>query len=104
MRNQEWIRQEGIKERYQVTHASKVLIPKQSGLLRPITLLTVEDQIVYQSCVNLIADALKRKTGRRYDRRVFAHLYAGKSSAFFYKQWQSSYRKFARRIDRKSVV
>jgi hypothetical protein len=93
-----WIRQEGIKERYQVTHASKVLIPKQSGILRPITLLTVEDQIVYQSCVNLIADALKRKTGRRYDKRVFAHLYAGKSSAFFYKQWQSSYRRFARRI------
>jgi hypothetical protein len=93
-----WIRQEGIHERYQVTHASKVLIPKPSGILRPITLLTVEDQIVYQSCVNLIADALKRKTGRRYDRRVFAHLYAGRSSAFFYKQWQSSYRRFARRI------
>lgn len=50
-----WIRQEGIKERYQVTHASKILIPKQSGILRPITLLTVEDQIVYQACVNLIA-------------------------------------------------
>lgn len=93
-----WIRQEGTKERYQVSHASKVLIPKPSGTLRPLTLLTVEDQIVYQACVNLIADALKRKTGRRYETRVFAHLYAGKSSLFFYKQWQNSYRKFARRI------
>jgi Reverse transcriptase (RNA-dependent DNA polymerase) len=93
-----WIRQEGIRERYQVAHASKVLIPKPSGILRPITLLSVEDQIVYQACVNLIADALKKKTGRRYDKRVFAHLYAGRSSAFFYKQWQSSYRKFGRRI------
>jgi Reverse transcriptase (RNA-dependent DNA polymerase) len=93
-----WIRQEGIRERYQATHASKVLVPKQSGILRPITLLTVEDQVVYQSCVNLIADALKKKTGRRYHKRVFAHLYAGKSSEFFYKQWQSSYRRFAGRI------
>ncbi len=89
-----WLRQEGLRERYQVNHASKVLIPKRSGILRPITLLTVEDQIVYQACVNLIADALKKKTWRRYDKRVFAHLYAGKSSEFFYKKWQNSYQKF----------
>src|SRR3546814_19009236 len=77
-----WIRNEGLKERYQVSHASKLLLPKPSGTLRPITLLTVEDQIVYQACVNLIADALKRKTRQRYEKRVFAHLYAGKSSPF----------------------
>jgi hypothetical protein len=93
-----WIRQEGIKERYQVTHASKVFTPKQSGILRPITLLTVEDQIVYQACVNVIAELLKRKTGRRYNRRVFAHLYAGKTSSFFYLKWQNSYRRFSDRI------
>lgn len=95
-----WIRQEGLKERYQPSHASKILLPKPSGTLRPITLLTIEDQIVYQACVNLIADALKKKTGRRYETRVFAHLYAGKSSAFFYLQWQRSYRKFAKRIEK----
>lgn len=94
-----WIRQEGLKERYQVSHASKLLLPKPSGTLRPITLLTVEDQIVYQACVNLIADTLKRKTRQRYEKRVFAHLYAGKSSPFFYLQWQRSYRKFGRRIE-----
>ena len=81
-----------------MSHASKILTPKPSGTLRPITLLTVEDQIVYQACVNLIADELKRRTRRRYETRVFAHLYAGKSSPFFYIQWQRSYRKFAKRI------
>ncbi len=74
-----WIRTEGLRERYKVSHASKLLVPKSSGALRLITLLTVEDQIVYQACVNLIADALKTKTARRYETRVFAHLYAGKS-------------------------
>jgi hypothetical protein len=93
-----WIRHEGLRERYQVTHASKVLIPKASGTLRPITLLTVEDQIVYQACVGLIAEALKKRTTQRYETRVFAHLYAGKSSPFFYKKWQTSYRKFGNRI------
>ncbi len=93
-----WIRAEGLKERYQVSHGSKVLVPKPSGALRLITLLTVEDQIVYQACVNLIADALKAKTVRRYEHRVFAHLYAGKSSKFFYYKWQRSYLKFSQRV------
>jgi hypothetical protein len=93
-----WIRQEVLKDRYALSHASKILLPKPSGTLRPLTLLTVEDQIVYQACVNLIADALKRVTKRRYETRVFAHLYAGRSSPFFYLQWQRSYRKFAGRI------
>jgi retron-type reverse transcriptase len=95
----QWIRREGLKERYQASHASKLLLPKPSGTLRPITLLTVEDQIVYQACVNLIADTLKSNTRQRYEKRVFAHLYAGKSSPFFYLQWQRSYRKFGNKIE-----
>ena len=93
-----WIRSEGLKERYRVSHASKVLVPKPSGALRSITLLAVEDQIVYQACVNLIADILKAKTKRRYETRVFAHLYAGKSSQFFYYKWQRSYSKFSQKV------
>ena len=93
-----WIRQEGIKDRYEVSHASKILVPKPSGTLRPLTLLTVEDQIVYQACVNMIAEALKKQTLKRYETRIFAHLYAGKSSPFFYKRWQNGYRKFGRQI------
>lgn len=93
-----WIRSEGLKDRYEVSHASKVLVPKPSGILRPITLLKVEDQIVYQAIVNLVAEELKKRTKLRYERRVFAHLYAGKSSKFFNIKWQRSYRKFADRL------
>lgn len=93
-----WIRQEGLRERYQVSHASKVLLPKPSGSLRSITLLTVEDQIVYQACVNLIADAIWQRTRHRYEKSIFAHLYGGKTSQFFYKKWQTGYRKFGTQI------
>ena len=92
------IRSKGLNEKYEVTHASKILVPKPSGAVRPITLLTVEDQIVYQACVNIIADMLRKSTHRRYEKKVFAHLYAGKSSPFFYKRWQTSYRKFSNKI------
>lgn len=93
-----WIRAEGIRDRYEVAHASKVLVPKPSGVLRPITLLKVEDQIVYQAIVNVISEELKKQTKQRYEKRVFAHLYAGKSSSFFNIKWQRSYKKFANRL------
>ncbi len=93
-----WIKAEGLKDRYEASHASKVLMPKPSGVLRPIALLKVEDQIVYQAIVNLIAEELKKRTKQRYEKRVFAHLYAGKTSKFFNIKWQKSYRKFADRL------
>lgn len=82
-------------KRYEAGHASKIFLPKPSGVLRPITLLTVNDQLVYQSCVNVIADKLKPSTKHRYRKRVFNHLYAGKSSKFFYLKWQQSYHMFS---------
>jgi len=85
------LRKDGLSERYEPSHASKVMVPKPSGTLRPLTLLTVEDQVVYQACVNIISDLLKPKTKHRYRKRVFAHLYAGQSSSFFYMRWQDSY-------------
>lgn len=60
-----WIGREVLGERYQPTHASKIMVPKPSGVLRPITLLGVEDQIVYQACVNYVAEALRRKTKKK---------------------------------------
>lgn len=92
------IRIDGLSHRYTPSHASKIMIPKASGTLRPITLLTVEDQVVYQAIVNVIADILKPRTKHRYRKRVFAHLYGGKSSPFFYMRWQDSYRMMARSI------
>ena len=81
--------------RFEASHASKIFVPKPSGVLRPITLLTVDDQMTYQACVNIIADRLKPKTKQRYRKKVFNHLYAGKNSKYFYLKWQDSYRMFA---------
>jgi retron-type reverse transcriptase len=89
---------DGLAHRFVPSHASKVMVPKPSGTLRPLTLLNTDDQIVYQACVNVISDLLKPKTKHRYGRRVFAHLYAGKSSPFFYMRWQNSYRLMSRVI------
>jgi retron-type reverse transcriptase len=79
---------------YEPEPACKIFHPKASGILRPYSLLSVEDQIVYQSAVNLIAEKLYPRVVQRYNKQVFGHLYAGKGSTWFYRQWSAGYRAF----------
>ena len=84
--------------RFTPSHASKVYLPKASGILRPISLLTVNDQIAYQACVNVVAEELQKRTNKRRRVTVFYHLYAGTSSPFFYLRWEPSYAAYANAI------
>lgn len=79
---------------YEPEAACKLYHPKASGILRPISLLSVEDQIVYQAATNLIAEKLKPRVVLRYNKQVFGHLYAGKSSTWFYRKWSDGYKAF----------
>ena len=79
---------------YEPEPSCKIFQPKPSGILRPISLLSVEDQIVYQAAVNLIAEKLYPRVVRRYSKQVFGHLYAGKSSIWFYRKWSDGYKAY----------
>jgi hypothetical protein len=74
--------------------ACKIYLPKKSGVLRPYSLLCVDDQIAYQAAVNVCADALYPKARQRYLVQVFGHLYAGRTSNWFYRKWSSGYAAF----------
>ena len=79
---------------YQPESSCKLFHPKASGILRPYSLLAVEDQIVYQAAVNLIAERLFPRVNHRYFKQVFGHLYAGRTSIWFYRKWSDGYRAF----------
>lgn len=79
---------------YEPSHAIKIFFPKPSGILRPYTLLTIQDQIVYQAAMNVIAEKLFPKIRHRYYKDTFGHLYAGKKSIWFYRKWSTGYSKF----------
>lgn len=83
---------------YQPSNACKVYLPKASGILRPLSLLTVNDQIAYQASINIVAEELHRRVEKRYGKTVFYHQYAGKSSKFFYRKWEDSYSAYANAI------
>lgn len=79
---------------YEPELSTKLFHPKASGILRPYSLLSVEDQIVYQASLNLIAERLYPRVVQRYNKSVFGHLYAGKTSTWFYRKWTDGYRSF----------
>lgn len=79
---------------YEPRHACKIMMPKRSGILRPYTVLTVEDQLVYQGMANVIAERLAPKIRNRYFVQVFGNLYAGRASQWFYRRWRDGYTAF----------
>jgi hypothetical protein len=81
-------------ETYQPSIAEKFLLPKPSGGLRPYTLLTIKDQLVYQAIANIIAEKFPKKIQGRYLKKTFGNLYAGKNSPWFYRQWKDGYSAF----------
>lgn len=78
--------------------AIKIYQPKKSGIQRTITLISVEDQIVYQSLVNIIAEKLTKQIKKLQYKTVFSHIYAGTSSPFFYRNWKKGYSEFSKAI------
>ena len=90
----EYLRNNVSTGRYEPGHSCKLFSPKASGILRPYSLLNIEDQIVYQACANVIAEKLYPKVRSRYYEEVFGHLYAGKKSKWFYRKWSDGYKAF----------
>lgn len=79
---------------YEPSDACKLFLPKPSGILRPYTLLGIEDQIVYQAMANIVAERLYLRVRSKYNRQVFGHQYAGASSLWFYRRWTDGYKAF----------
>jgi hypothetical protein len=82
---------------YEPQPPDRIFIPKPSGFQRPITLLTVEDQIVWQAIANILE--LKWKTKRAYvERKVVFSNHPSPNNIFFFEPWIFSYRAFIDRI------
>lgn len=79
---------------FEPSDACKLFLPKPSGILRPYTLLGIEDQIVYQAMANVVAERLYPRVRSKYNRQVFGHQYAGTSSLWFYRRWTDGYKAF----------
>lgn len=79
---------------YDPSRPSRFYIPKSSGTTRPITLLCIQDAVVYQAMGNVVARAAHRKLEQLYDKSTFSNQLNKKISPYFFKPWQDGYGKF----------
>ncbi|MEL6439439.1 MAG: reverse transcriptase domain-containing protein [Cyanobacteria bacterium J06621_8] len=84
-----------INRVYQPSRTSKFYLPKISGLVRPITVLNIKDQIFYQALVNLICQNQINELQRFRNSEVFGGFNINDiSSIFFLSQWKGEYDKY----------
>jgi len=80
---------------WQPSHATRLYLPKPSGLQRPLSLLGIEDQIVLQAIANQFATKLYKKRQRVELKTVFSNKLASpRDSIFFMERWQTAYGAF----------
>lgn len=83
---------------YEPEKPTVVYQPKKSGILRPLTLLSLRDLIVYQALVNRVAVAFEKDQQKYAFKKSFGAIFAGPSSPFFYRSWKTSYKKYNKAI------
>ena len=71
---------------YVPKQSTRIYIPKPSGLQRPITLISLEDQIIWQAVANIFADKLGEKRSSVELKTVFSNiLHKPANKVFFVK-------------------
>ncbi len=92
---------ERLKGGSKATSPIRVYMPKPSGLLRPLTLLALDDQIVLQAIANQVARQLFDRRRAVEGRSVFSNsLTPDRDSIFFLQDWRTTYHLFKRRLQR----
>ena len=87
-----------IRERiYSPVSCEKYFMPKKKNLARPITMLTLIDQIVYQAIANVVADVLFQKMSRYFNINVFGNIFVHTeaiNNIFFFEKWKTQWKRF----------
>jgi hypothetical protein len=91
---------EQLKGGWKPTSPIRVYMPKSSGLLRPLTLLTLDDQIVLQAIANLVAKQVFDRRQAVEGRAVFSNCLTSRDSIFFLQDWRITYHLFKARLQR----
>jgi len=94
-KNLKFLRQKLLARAWTASHAQRVYIAKPSGLQRPISLLGLEDQILLQAIVNIVAKKIVKKRTSVELKCVFSNALSElKSSIFFLQPWHKTYSAF----------
>ena len=92
---------EQLKGGWKATSPIRLFMPKSSGLLRPLTLLALDDQIVLQAIANMVGKQVFDRRRAVQGKAVFSNcLTADRNSIFFLQDWRLTYHLFKARLQR----
>ena len=92
------LRQRIIGGTFEPRQPERIYFPKPSGFHRPITLLHIEDQIVFQAFANLAAKKKHRYRTPLQFRAVFSNILQEPGDIFFFRKWWETHSAFQQRI------
>ncbi len=84
---------------YKPEKSHKIFIPKKDNLVRPLSMLTFIDLLVYQAITNVIADTSYDIISPYYDKVIFGNVINTSTAkeedkSFFYKSWKRKWKRF----------
>lgn len=84
---------------YKPEKCHKIFIPKKDNLVRPLSMLTFIDLLVYQAITNVIADSAYDTISPYYDKVIFGNVVNTSNAReedrkFFYKSWKRKWKRF----------
>lgn len=85
---------EGI---YKPQNCYKYYMPKKKNLARPISMLSIIDQIVYQALANVIADKFHPVMSKYFNLNTFGNIFKksnDEKEIFFHESWKKQWKKF----------
>lgn len=83
---------------YEPKPPDRIFVPKPILFQRPISILTIEDQIVWQAIANILE--LKWKAKRiEVEKKVVFSNHHSPNRIFFFESWKTSYNRFLKRIE-----
>ena len=86
---------------YQPIHSSRFYQPKVNGLVRPISILSIKDQIFYQAVINLICQERLSEINLFRRGTVFGGFNIREpSSIYFLSRWQDEYKNYKKIIEK----
>ncbi len=88
------------KKSYEPAAPTTVYLPKKSGILRPITLLSIRDLIIYQAILNIIAEKFQDQQNKYAFKKSFGNICAGVQSPFFFRSWKVCYNEYNKAISK----
>jgi len=79
--------------------SSKYYLPKQSGLIRPISILSIKDQLFYQALTNILCQSKLDEIKRFRGHCLFGGFNVSEpNSIFFLARWQNEYEKYKEKV------